>query len=1002
MSAQPFRLAAGGAIDRARPLAFTFNGRRLTGHAGDSLASALLANGVRLVARSFKYHRPRGIFSAGIEEPNALLQIGTGGREDPNMPATMVALHDGLIARSANCWPGVGLDLGAVNDRLGGLLPAGFYYKTFMAPARLWPRYEAAIRAMAGIGGAPSAPDPDRYEDRHDHPDLLIVGGGPAGLAAALAAGRAGARVLLMDAEDAFGGALRGEGEIEIAGSPARDWVAGAGAELAAMPHARLVPRTTVFGYYEHNYLAALERVTDGLGADAPDHLPRQRLWKIRARRVVLATGAHERPLVFADNDRPGIMLAAAARTYVNRFAVRPGTRAVVFTNNDSAYGAAFDLARAGVGVAAIVDPRPAPSAALTEQTRAAGIELLAGHVVVRARGYRQLRAVDIAPFDGKNERLAGAVRRLPCDLLCVSGGWSPAVHLHSQSGGGLRFDDACAAFLPAAPRQAARSAGAANGVFALADILREGAEAGAAAVREIGFSDARPEAPAAAPPPEEAPLLPLWRVPPPRPGARQFVDLFSDVTAEDVALAHREGYVSVEHFKRYTTAGMGADQGKTGNLNALALLARARGAAIPEVGTTTFRPPYAPVAFGALAGRRTGTLYAPLRKTAIDPWHAENGAVFEDFGPWRRPQYYARNGAELAEAAANECRAVRTRVGLIDVSTLGKIDIQGPDALTLLNRVTINRWDSPAVGRCRYGVMLGEDGMVKDDGVTARLGEHHYHMTTTSGGAAGIYAWLEEWLQGEWPDLAVYLTPVTTQWAAVAVAGPEARTLLARLAPDIDLDAARFPFMAVREGVVAGIPARLFTVSFTGEHGYEINVPARYGEALWEVLMDAGRDLGVVPCGVEAMDMMRVEKGHFVIGRDTDGTVNPIDLGLARMIGRKKRDFIGKRSLARSDATRANRLQLVGLIGRAEDPVLPEGAQIVAEAEAAPPMEMIGHVTSSIRSPTLGRPIALALLAGGHDRHGESVTLWSEDRVYHAEVASPRFYDPEGKRLTG
>ena len=977
MSAQPYRLGEGGRIDRGRTLVFSFNDRRHQGHAGDTLASALLANGVRLVGRSFKYHRPRGVFGAGPEDPNCWVQLGAGGREDPNMPATTVALFDGLSARSPNCWPTLAFDLGAANDRLSRLLPVGFYYKTFMAPGFLWPAYEAAIRRVAGVGTTPTECDPDRYDDCHAHAEVLVVGAGPAGLGAALAAGRAGARVILADDQPEPGGALLGAND-EIAGAPALDWVAEVAAELAAMPDVTVLPRTTVFGYYAHDYLAALERV-DGDGARAP----RQRLWQIRARAVVLATGAHERPPVFDGNDRPGVMLAAAARTYVNRYGVRPGRRAVVFTNNDSAYAAALDLAAAGVEIAAIVDARPVPGGDLADRARGQGLDVLGGHAVVATRGRAAVRGAEIAALDGAGEN----ARTIACDLVCVSGGWSPAAHLYSQSGGALRYDAEKACFVPGAAVQAVRAVGAANGSFGLRDCLAEG----------FGDGGAPPETP---PPPQEDPIAPFWAAPERRRGAKSFVDLFADVTAADVRLAAREGYSSVEHLKRYTTTGMGMDQGKTGNVNALALLARATGRDIAEVGATTFRPPYTPVTFGALAGRTTGPNYEPLRTTPIHAWHAAHGAVFEDFGMWRRPQYYAANGPTMAAAIANECNAVRRGIGMVDASTLGKIDIQGKDAAELLNRVYTNRWDTLAVGRCRYGAMLHEDGMVFDDGVTARLGEHHYVMSTTTGGAAAVFHWLDEWLQCEWPDLEVHLTSVTTHWATITLAGPTARRLLADVCDDVALDADAFPFMAVREGTVAGIPARLYGISFTGELSYEVNVPASYGDALWEALMLAGQRHGVTPFGVEAQDVLRAEKGHFIVGRDTDGTVSPDDLGLGWLISAKKGDFIGKRSLARADAARADRPQFVGLLSERADLVLPEGGQIIAAPHATAPTPMIGHVTTSMMSPTLGHAVALALLDGGRGRIGETVTVWANGETYKARVADHHFYDPENARV--
>ena len=846
----------------------------------------------------------------------------------------------------------------------------------------------------------PPGPDPDRYEDRHAHADVLVVGAGPAGLAAALAAGTAGARVVLADQQNELGGALLDHGD-EIDGAPALDWVTDAVARLEAMPEVRILTRTTVFGYYDHNYLAAVERVTDHLGVAAPARAPRERLWQIRAKQVVLATGAHERPIVFTDNDRPGVMLTSAARAYAHRYAVLPGRRAVVFTNNDSAYGAALDLAAAGVEVAAIVDARPQAAGDSSDRARAAGVEVLSGHAILATHGVKAVRGAVVAPLDVAGEGIAGNGRSLDCDLICVSGGWSPVVHLFSQSKGALRYDAERVALVPGQSAQAERSAGAANGALALVDCLAQGFASGTGAAEAAGFEDAAmPEVPAMSAAPRKQAIRPLWVVPAKKKGAKRFVDFASDVTAADIGLAAREGYRSVEHLKRYTTAGMGPEQGKTGNVNALAILARETGGDIPGTGTTTFRPPFTPVSFGAIAGRRPGPLYDPERKTPMHGAHEEAGAAFEDFGHWQRPQHYSSNGASLAEAMARECRAVRTGVGIVDVSTLGKIDIRGRDAVTLLNRVYTNKWDKLAVGRCRYGIMLHEDGMVFDDGVTARLGEHHFHMTTTTGGAAGVYGWMDDLLQSDWPELEVYLTSVSTQWAAVAVAGPKSRALMSAICPDIDLSAEAMPFMSVREGTVAGIPARVFTISFTGELGYEVNVPSSHGAALWRALLEAGEAHGIMPFGVEAMDCMRAEKGHFVIGRDTDGTQTPDDLGLDWLVNMKKGEFLGRRSLSRPDSVRPDRNHMVGLLAESDQQVLPEGGQIVVEARPSPPMKTMGHVTTSYLSTTLGRSIALAVLRGGHARHGETVTVWSEDKAMRAVVCDPKFYDPEGARL--
>ena len=976
MTGQPFRLPEGGAIDRSQPIGFSFDGRRFEGYAGDTLASALLANGVHLIGRSFKYHRPRSILSAGTEEPNAIVQLESGRRAVPNLKATTVELYEGLAASSVNCWPSVGFDLMAVNDLAHRLIPAGFYYKTFMWPHRGWHFYERPIRRMAGLGRVPDGPDPDRYERMNAHCDVLVVGAGPAGLAAARKAGRSGARVVLADEDSLPGGTLLGSADT--------GWLGETTAELEALENVRVLTRTTVTGYFDHNFLIALERVTDRLGPHAPAHLPRQRLWRIRAGRVILATGALERPLAFANNDRPGVMLAGAVRTYVNRFAVLPGKRAVVVTDNDSAYATALDLHRHGVEIAAVVDLRPEAEA--PPEAREAGLEILRGHAVVDTAGRRRLRAAHIARLDGDGS-LAGPVRALPCDLIAMSGGWNPAAHLFSQSGGKLRYDEAFRGFLPERSPQAVRCVGAVNGALDAAACVREGRDAGTG------------EAASAAHPPGRPAKGPPWLVPARAKAgeARRFVDFQNDVTSADIALAAREGYESVEHLKRYTALGMGTDQGKTGNVPGLAILSETLGVPIHEVGTTTFRPPYDPVTFGAIAGRDVGSLADPVRRTPIHAWHEENGAVFEDVGQWKRPFCYPRPGETKDEAVARECLAVREAAGIMDASTLGKILVCGPDAREFLNRVYTNAWDRLEVGRCRYGLMLGEDGMVMDDGVTSCLAPDRFLMTTTTGNAARVFAWLEEWLQTEWPELGVYLTSLTEQFATVALAGPDSRTVLGALTDDIDLNREAFPFMSWREGRVAGLPARVFRIGYTGELSYEIAVPAGRAMDLWRALAERG----VMPFGTEAMHVLRAEKGYLAIGQETDGTVTPNDLEMEWILSRKK-DFIGRRSLARKGMRDPMRKRLVGL--RTEDPatVLPEGAQILAEPPSGPPETMIGHVTSSYMSAALGRSIALALVRGGRERKPGTVHVPFDGRSVRAEICDSRFYDPEGARLNG
>ena len=1000
MIAQRYRMVTGGRIDRGQVVDFTWNDQRLQGYAGDTLASALLANGQHLVGRSFKYHRPRGILAAGAEEPNALVQLETGARTQPNLRATQVELYPGLRAESQNCWPSVGFDIGAINDALSRALPAGFYYKTFMQPEGWWQRvYEPLIRRAAGLGRAPDRPDPDTYDKMHVHCDVLVAGGGPAGLAAALAAGRTGARVMLIDEQAEFGGSLLAR-KAEVDGSDGWQWLAQAVDELAAMPEVRLLPRTTVAAYFDHNYLTALERVTDHLGPRAGGERPRQRLWKIRAGRVVLATGAHERPLVFRNNDLPGVMLASAAQAYANRYAVRAGERALVFTNNDDGWAAANDLSDAGLACV-IVDARGEVPAALRLETGRRGIEVITGHAVLGAHGGRRVAGVRICGLDEEGG-LRGTPRDLRCDLVAMSGGWNPVVHLFSQSRGKLRWDAGLACFVPGDSVQQERSAGACAGTADLAACLAEGHAAGREAASKCGFRRGAGRAPKAAVG-GRGPLRPLWLVPSisNRPASKHFVDFQNDVTAADVMLAAREGYQSVEHLKRYTTTGMGTDQGKTSNVNALAILSQALHQDIPATGTTTFRPPYTPVTFGALAGRDIGDLADPVRGTAIHAWHVARGALFEDVGQWQRPWYYPENGETLEQAVARECRAVRAKVGILDASTLGKIDMQGPDAAEFLDRIYTNGWKKLAVGRARYGLMCKEDGMVFDDGVSVRLAEDHFLMHTTSGGAARVLGWLEEWLQTEWPGLRVYCNSVTEQWATASLSGPHARALLAELCTDVDLSPAAFPFMSLREGTVAGVPARIVRVSFTGESAFEVNVPAAYGMAVWTALFNAGQKHGITPFGTETMHVLRAEKGFIIAGQDTDGTVTPYDLGLGHMVATHK-DFIGRRSLSRADTLRRDRKQLVGLLTDKPHEVLPEGAQVVEQPHHETPVPMLGHVTSSYYSANLGHSIALALIKGGHSRMGTRVHVQLAGRSVRCTVVATQFYDPDGSRMHG
>jgi len=1034
----PFRTATGGRIDRSRPLRFSFDGVSYTGLAGDTLASALLANGVHLMGRSFKYHRPRGVLAAGAEEPNALVSVVRDqARYTPNLRATQVELYDGLTAHSQNRWPSLGFDVGAINDLLSPLFPAGFYYKTFMWPRRAWKTlYEPTIRAAAGLGRAPTHADPDHYANRYAHCDVLVVGGGPSGVAAAEAAAAAGARVILCDEQSQFGGSLLAEPAGATSGAGA-SWLARSLEALRGNARVTLLPRSTAFGYFPHNLVAINQRVTEHLSHPAGEQ-PRERCWQVRAREVVLATGAIERPLVFPGNDRPGIMLASAARNFLNRYAVIAGRRAVLITACDEGYRAALELHQAGVDIAMIGDLRVQADGPYAQRARSAGLPLQTQCTVLGTRGRLRVSAVRLARLDAAR-RMLGGPQTHACDLLLMSGGFTPSVHLHSQSRGKLAWDDNVQCYIPAQAAERTRSAGACRGVFAPAAVQDDGAAAGLAAARDAAAHDSsctapglasRAAPPAAPPAPDPAMAGFAGALPEPgakpllhpqaQPRAKAFVDWQNDVTTRDLALATREGFVSVEHIKRYTTTGMATDQGKTSNINALGIVAQRLDKAIAEVGLTTFRMPYTPVSFGSLAGFARGELFDPVRTTPIHDWAASHGAVFEDVSLWKRARYFPTAGEDMHAAVARECRAVRAACGVFDASTLGKIEVAGPDALTFMNRLYANAWNSLAVGRCRYGVLLREDGFLLDDGVVARTAEHRLHVTTTTGGAARVLAMMEDYLQTEWRELKVWLTSTTEQWAVIALQGPQSRQVLQRLVEDIDLSPGALPHMSVARGRICGVPALLFRVSFTGELGFEVNVPADFALEVWEAICEAGAPFGITPYGTEAMHVLRAEKGYIIIGQETDGTVTPEDVGLGWAIGRNKPDFVGKRSLARPAMIAGDRKQLVGLLTADPRLVLEEGSQVMApqpqpgELQPSEPQRRlqppgasmrprpIGHVTSSYYSPTLERSIALALVAGGRARIGQTLSVPDRDAAVPVTVSSPVFYDPKGERLNG
>ena len=994
---QPFRLREGGLIDRQTAIAFTFNGRPYSGYAGDSLASALLANGVRVVSRSFKYQRPRGIVAAGVEEPNAIVNVGIGGRLTPNLRATEVELVDGLTANSVRPPPTA---RHRIFDAIGSLFPAGFYYKTFMSPRRGWPIYEEHIRRAAGLGVCPPDRDPDVYDQVYDFCDVLVVGAGPSGLVAALEAGRIGARVMVVDEQAQPGGALlrlRDDPEDFDHRSFLRDLVG----QLDGLPNIEYLQRSTAFGYYDHNLVAVLERrspkVQNGMRRS------RERLHHVRAKQVILATGAIERPLVFPNNDVPGVLMASAVSTYINRYAVAPGSRAMVLTCHDQAYEAAFDLHIVGKVPVTIVDTRAQPSGDCIVMANQLGIEVVAGHVITDVRGRSSVNGVELSPINDAGTRVTGLPRAENCDLVAVSGGWSPALHLSSHTGAKPRWCDRAVAFVPGEMPNAL-CVGACRGDYTLGSMLNRAAAAGLIAAARAGARVRRTPTTYEVPIREVARPQALFMVPGRQPIARrgkQFVDLQLDVTAADIALAVREGYDSAEHIKRYTALGFGTDQGKLGNVNGIAIAAQLLGTSASDIGTTTFRPAYTPVTFGALAGRHIGQLYEPLRKTPLDTWHDRKGAVWENVGQWRRPWYYPRTGEDMASAVARECLAVRNRVGMFDASTLGKISIEGRHAAEFLERVYTNRWKKLVPGKCRYGIMLREDGTILDDGVTACIDKNRYLLHTTTGGAATVYAWLEQWLQTEWPDLEVFLTSVTDHWATVTLSGPYSRSVLAKLCNGIDLDGHAFKFLDWRSAAVAGVPARIFRISFTGELCYEINVPANYAQHVWEQAYAAGAEFDISPYGTEAMHVLRAEKGFIVVGQDTDGTVTPIDVGMSWAVARKKAfSFIGARSLDRPDSTRANRRQLVGLLTTDPNTVLPEGGQLVREPTAQVSTPMIGYVTSSYFSAFLNRSIALALVESGRSRLSELVYCPTEGASpIAAHIVEPVFVDPHNER---
>ncbi|MEP1443028.1 MAG: sarcosine oxidase subunit alpha family protein [Hyphomicrobiales bacterium] len=972
-----YRLDKGGLIDRTKPLRFTFDGKPVLGFEGDTIASAMIANGQHMVGRSFKYHRPRGILGIGSEEPAALVQMGDGNAETtPNVRVTEQEVFAGLSVRSQNAWPSLEFDVGRMNDYAWRFIPAGFYYKTFMGPPGAWMMFEPIIRKAAGLGKSPTEADPDNYEHVNRHCDVLVIGGGPSGIMAAEAASLAGARVILVDESNQLGGQLLGETtETTLNDQEPVEWVVAAEAALRARENVTILNRTTAFGYYAENFVGLWEKCTDHLApSDRPERAPRERLWRVRAKHVVLATGAIERSIAFHENDRPGIMLASAAQTYAYRYGALPGKNILVFANNDAAWTNAFALKEAGANIAGIVDARPSIDAGLLAKAAEVSIDLFPRSGIVGTKGHARVKEASIRTL-GEDGQPTGATKQVECDLIAVSGGYNPNVSLFSQSRGKLKYDENIAGFRPAHSWQKETSAGSCNGAFDLASCLTEGVKAGTNAAIAVGFKEAKVASlTLKSNQKTAAETFELWDVPSGTGIQRAWVDLQNDVTAKDLRLAVQEGYSSVEHAKRYTTMGMGTDQGKTSGVTAFGILAQTMGKSIPEVGVTTYRQPYKSVSLGAIAGQHMGELYAPRRGTPMHEWHREAGAHFETVGDWLRAWVYPQTGETWQRAVQRESKAARTGIGILDASTLGKIDIRGKDSREFLNRIYTNAWSKLGIGKCRYGLMLKEDGMVFDDGVTTCLADDHFHMTTTSGGAAGVLSHLEDYLQTEWPDLDVWCTSVTEEWAVSSICGPKCHQLIADLFGD-GYGPDDMPFMTMKETELEGVPVRIFRISFTGEHSYEINVPSEYGRWFWDTLMEHGAQYDITPYGTEAMHLLRAEKGFIIVGQETDGTITPHDLRMDWIVSQKKGDFVGKRSLFRSDTVRKDRHQLVGLITEDRSKVVDEGAHIIATStEPAPPVPMLGHVTSSYYSPNIQRSIALALVKGGGDRMGETV----------------------------
>ena len=994
---QPFRLNKEGLINRNKKISFTFNGKKLFGYEGDTIASALIANGIHLVGRSFKYHRPRGFFGAGVEEPNAKLQVEFNGHSEPNVNATEMELVEGLSATSQNCWPSVNFDIGAINNFLKMFFPAGFYYKTFMWPKSFWYKiYEPFIRKAAGLGVASIEKDKERYEHKFEYCDLLVTGSGPSGLASAYAAAKNGAKVILAEDKPRFGGTLLTD-DVSIDNLSGKDWAEKIISELKSMPNVTVKNRSQVFGYYDHNMLVMFERVSDHLEKKSK-FTPRQRLWYIRAKETILSTGSIERPIVFGNNDTPGIFLSAAAKEYMKVYGVLVGKKPLIFTNNDSAYETALEFKKNNVEPI-ILDTREEHSSELIDEAKSKGIDIRFSHGVIVANGYKKVKSAKIGKLN-KDKNSFEKIETIDCDCICVSGFWTPSVHLASQSGNKLKYEEKIDAFIPDKKKQHETSVGAANGSFTLEESLKNGFENGSNLSAKI--TDTKTEI--AIPNVNEKKYGAhdkFWCMPLPKnENPKRFVDFQNDVSVSDIEIALREGYRSIEHVKRYTTLGMATDQGRTSNLNGLQLVSNIENKIVPEVGHTTFRPPFTPITIGTIVGREVGMEYMPTRKTPMHEWHEKNNAVFVDAGAWKRPRYYKQGNETLFEASKREAKNVRENVGICDVTTLGKIDIKGPDAAEFLNRVYTNAWMKLPVGKARYGLMLREDGIVMDDGTTTRISENHYHMTTTTAQAANVLSHLEYYLQIVWPELNVNVVSTTEQWAGAAIAGPKSRDMLSKLYPDLDVSNEALPFMGYKEAEFFGVPSRIFRISFSGELAYEINVKSDHGMFMWEKMMEVGKEFGNQPYGTEALSTLRIEMGH-VAGPELDGRTIPSDVSLNGLVSKKK-DFIGKNSLGREAFNVESRQKIVGLIPIDRKSSIPEGSHIVQDQNAKLPNPKLGHVSSSCWSVENNNPFSLAIMKDGKNMIGKKFFAVSplKNKSIEVEVISSHYVDPEGKRV--